>query len=41
MKAFILSLALLAGITAVAGVALNFASRSSGDVFTERANVRL
>lgn len=41
MKAFLMSLVLLASITAVAALALNFAARSSGDAFTERSNVRL
>ena len=41
MKAFLMSLVLLAGITAVATVALNFAARTSGDTFTAKSNVRL
>ena len=41
MKAFLMSLMLLAAITAVAAVTLNFAARTSGDTFTEKSNVRL
>jgi formate hydrogenlyase subunit 4 len=41
MKAFLLSLVLLAGITAVAAVSLNLASRSSGEAFTQNSSVRL
>lgn len=41
MKAFLMSLVLLAAITAVAAVGLNLTQRSAGDAFTQRGNVRL
>jgi hypothetical protein len=41
MKAFLMSLVLLAAITAIAAAGLSFTQRSAGDAFTERGNVRL
>ncbi len=41
MKAFLMSLVLLVAITAAAAVGLNLASRSAGDAFTQKSNVRL
>jgi hypothetical protein len=41
MKAFLVSLVLLAAITAAAAVGLNLVSVASQDMYSERANVRL
>ena len=41
MKAFLMSLLLLAAITAAAGVGLNLVSVASQDMYSERSNVRL
>jgi hypothetical protein len=41
MKAFLLSLVLLAAITAAAAVALNLLTVPSQEMFSERSNVRL
>jgi hypothetical protein len=41
MKAFLLSLVLLAAITAAAAVGLNLVSVASQDMYSERPNVRL
>jgi hypothetical protein len=41
MKAFLLSLVLLAAITAAAAVGLNLVSVPSQDMYSERSNVRL
>jgi hypothetical protein len=41
MKAFLLSLVLLAAITAAAAVALDFLTVPSQDMYSERSNVRL
>jgi hypothetical protein len=41
MKAFLMGLLLVAGISAIAAVGLTYASRTAGDAFTERSNVRL
>jgi hypothetical protein len=41
MKAFLMSLLLLAAITAAAAVGLNLASVPSQEMYSERANVRL
>lgn len=41
MKAFLMSLVLLAVITAAAAVTLSQMPRSAQDVFTQKSNVRL
>jgi hypothetical protein len=41
MKAFLLSLVLLAAITAAAAVGLSLVSVASQDMYSERSNVRL
>ena len=41
MKAFLLSLVLLAVITAAAGVGLNLLTVPSQEMYSERSNVRL
>lgn len=41
MKAFMLSLVLLAVITAAAAVGLNMLPQSSREAYTEKGNVRL
>ena len=41
MKAFLLSLVLLAAITAAAAVGLNLVSVASQDMYSDRSNVRL
>ena len=41
MKAFVLSLVALVGITVVAALALNLVPMSSSEVYSEHSNVRL
>lgn len=41
MKAFLLSVALLIAVSAVAAIGLHFVAGSSTDTYTERASVRL